>query len=716
MSNQVKLRVMQEQDIFKGLNSNQIRAVEATEGTVRVIAGAGSGKTRVLANRFAYLVNEIGIDPANILCMTFTNKAATEMKNRIRKLVTIGSVNDYICTIHGLCVKILRKEIHRLGYPQKFMILDDEDAKSLMNQVMAEQNITKHMITVNQLLANVHKTKTQDDYIPYLLPNVQWPEDTNKSTYLRYLQLQRKFYALDFNDIIYFTLYIFGKYPDALSYWQKEFDYIQVDEVQDCSDNDWRIINLLSAYSGNLFVVGDPDQAIYEWRGAKPDTLVQFHAETDIILDQNYRSTPNILNVANAIIQNNRNRVQKTLQTSLPPSTVVLHKHAKNEDEEAKWIASQIAELLKQGSNYSDFAILYRASQQSRYVEQALIQAGLPYTIWGGIRFFERQEIKDCLAYLRLIQNNDDLSFKRIVNVPARKFGEKKLNALQILADKERLPLYGTLKSHMHEDPFNKADIAPFVELIERHRSIKEKMSISDLMDNVLTQSGLADLYRNDGDQDRIENLNELMHSIQYYEENHVDETITLEKYLQDIALLTNLDYKKDSSTIKLMTIHQSKGLEFPYVFIAGLTEGIFPSHRSIRERKRNGLEEERRLMYVAITRAEKALFLTESEGYNYTTKSEKYPSRFISEIGKDMIQVDGVIDPALLLKRDGLVSLVDSDFEEDVAEFQPGDMVTHKVFGEGTVLQVRTTNKSCEVQFDGKTRNINWSFLEKLS
>lgn len=706
---------MQEQDIFKGLNSNQIKAVEATEGTVRIIAGAGSGKTRVLANRFAYLVNYIGIDPANILCMTFTNKAATEMKKRIRKLVTIGSVNDYICTIHGLCVKILRKEIYRLGYPQKFMILDDEDAKSLMNQVMAEQNITKQMITVNQLLANVHKNKAFDDYIPYLLPNAQWPEDTNKSTYLRYLQLQRKFYALDFNDIIYFTLYIFDKYPDALSYWQKEFDYIQVDEVQDCSDNDWRIINLLSAYSGNLFVVGDPDQAIYEWRGAKPDTLVQFHAETDIILDQNYRSTPNILNVANAIIQNNRNRVQKTLQTSLPPSTIVLHKHAKNEDEEAKWITTQIAELLKQGNNFSDFAILYRATHQSRYIEQALIQAGLPYIIWGGIRFFERQEIKDCLAYLRLIQNNDDLSFKRIVNVPARKFGEKKLNALQILADKERMPLYDTLKAHMNEDPFCKADIAPFIELIERHRLIKEKMSISDLLDSVLTQSGLEELYRNDGDQDRIENLNELMHSIQFYEENHVDEAITLEQYLQDIALLTNLDYKKDSSTIKLMTIHQSKGLEFPYVFIAGLTEGIFPSHRSIRERKRSGLEEERRLMYVAITRAEKALFLTESEGYNYTTRSEKYPSRFISEISKDMIRVDGVIDPALLQRRDGFVNLVDSDFEEDAAEFQIGDTVTHKVFGEGTVLQVRTANKSCEVQFEGKTRNINWSFLEKL-
>ena len=705
---------MQESAIFKGLNSNQIQAVKATEGKVRVIAGAGSGKTRVLANRFAYLVNEIGIDPAHILCMTFTNKAAGEMKKRIHKLVSMGAVNDYICTIHGLCVKILRKEIHRLGYPQKFLILDDEDSKSLMSQVMEEQQITKQLITVNQLLSNVHMNKATSNYIPYLLPNAQWPEETNTSTYLRYLQLQRKNYALDFNDIIYFTLYIFDTYPDALNYWQQQFDYIQVDEVQDCSNNDWQIINALSAYSGNLFVVGDPDQAIYEWRGAKPDTLVQFQADTDIILDQNYRSTPNILSVANSIISNNLNRVQKNLQTSLPPSTLVLHKHAKNEEEEAQWIATQIREMLKQQSTYSDFAILYRASHQSRYIEQALIQAGLPYTIWGGIRFFERQEIKDCLAYLRLIQQDDDLAFQRIANTPSRKFGKQKAQLLKELAEKEGLTLYETLKAHLHEAPFNKTDLKPFVQMIETYRQQKDTLTISDLMDKVLTQSGLEVYYRNDVDQDRIENLNELMHSIQYYEESHADEEITLETYLQDIALLTNLDYKKDTSTIKLMTIHQSKGLEFPYVFIVGLTEGIFPSHRSIRDRKRNGLEEERRLMYVAITRAEKALFLTESEGYNHTTKSEKYPSRFISEISKDLIQVEGDIDPSLLVRRDSLVKLVESDFNEDREEFQVGDTVTHHVFGEGTVTQVRTSNQSCEVQFGNKTRNITWNHLEK--
>lgn len=456
---------MQESAIFKGLNNNQVKAVKATEGTVRVIAGAGSGKTRVLANRFAYLVNEIGIDPANILCMTFTNKAASEMKNRIRKLVSMGAVNDYICTIHGLCVKILRKEIHRLGYPQKFRILDDEDSKSLMTQVMEEQQVTKQLTTVKQLLSNVQKNKATSDYIPYLLPDAQWPEETNSSTYLRYLQLQKKNYALDFNDIIYFTLYIFDTYPDALAYWQKQFDYIQVDEVQDCSNTDWQLINALSAQSGNLFVVGDPDQAIYEWRGAKPDTLVRFHAETDIILDQNYRSTPNILSVANAIIKNNLNRVQKTLRTSLPPSTLVLYKHAKNEEEESQWIATQIGEMLKQETDYSDFAILYRASQQSRYIEQALIHAGLPYTIWGGIRFFERQEIKDCLAYLHLIQDNDDLAFQRIVNTPSRKFGDKKFTSLQELATKEGLSLYETLKAHQDEAPFNKADVKPFVQL-----------------------------------------------------------------------------------------------------------------------------------------------------------------------------------------------------------------------------------------------------------
>lgn len=701
--------------ILKNLNPQQAKAVKATEGRVRVVAGAGSGKTRVLTNRYAYLAEYVGIDPANILCMTFTNKAAQEMRNRIRKMVDLGTVNDYICTIHGLCVKILRKEIYRIGYPRNFMIADVDDCKTQMKQVMEEQNITKQELTVNQLLDNAGASKAQNhNYIDYLLPGVEFPAETNKSPFFRFLQLQRQYYALDFDDLIFFTLYIFKNFPDALEYWQKEFDYIQIDEVQDCSNTDWDIISYLSAKCNNLFIVGDPDQAIYEWRGAKPDRFVDFNADTDIILDENYRSTPNILDVANSVIKNNVNRVEKSLKTNIPSDAIVIHKHAKDETEEGKWIVKTISKMIKQGKAPSDFAILYRASNQSRFIEQSLMNIQLPYTIWGGIRFFERMEIKDCIAYLRLVQNpNDDISFKRVVNTPSRKFGKAKMETLIALAKSENKSLFETLSAHIDEKPFKSDGMKDFVRLVQNNGTLVDKISIPDLLDKILTETRLNDMYRNDGDEERIENINELINSIRYYMENNVNEGVTLERYLQDIALFTNSDYNKDTSTIKLMTIHQAKGLEFPYVFIIGLTEGIFPSHRTIRERKRNGLEEERRLMYVAITRAERALFLTESEGYNYATKSEKYPSRFISEIGEDLIKVEGFIDPSLIIGRDTIIRLLDSEIEEDDDEmFEVGDTVTHEIFGQGVVLSVNEDRGSCEVDFNGKKRNIQWRFL----
>ncbi|MBR5964100.1 MAG: UvrD-helicase domain-containing protein [Bacteroidaceae bacterium] len=698
---------------FMHLNQNQIDAVKATEGKVRVVAGAGSGKTRVLAYRYAYLVEYVGIDPANILCMTFTNKAAQEMRTRIRKMVNIGNVNDYICTIHGLCVKILRKEIYRLGYPGNFTIIDKEDSKSLMKQVMDEQNITKQGITVNQLLDNVGVTKGNSDYVSFILPNVPFPPETDTSAFLRFLQLQRQYYALDFNDLIFFTLYIFKHFPDALQYWQNEFDYIQVDEVQDCSNSDWEIIDYLTEKCENLFIVGDPDQAIYEWRGAKPYRFVEFKADTDIILDENYRSTPNILNVANSIIQYNRNRVEKNLRTSIPSDAIVIHKHAKDEVEEGEWISSLISEMTKKGKKPSEFAILFRASSLSRFIEQALMSKQLPYTIWGGIRFFERKEIKDCIAYLRLINNMDDISFKRVVNVPSRKFGKVKLETLERIAKNDNSTLFETLRNHIDEKPFNSIDIKDFVYLIEQIKEKKDKESIPDLLEEVLDLSGLKDIYRNDGDEERIENIKELINSIRYYEQTNVNEEVSLDRYLQDIALFTNSDYKKDQETIKLMTIHQSKGLEFPYVFVIGLTEGIFPNYRTIRERRRDGLEEERRLMYVAITRAKKALFLTESEGYNYMTKSDKFPSRFIAEISKDLIKVEGYIDPSLVQGCKDLISRFETEESKgNDRSFQTGQEVKHELFGEGCVLSVNEERKSCEVKFSNKIRNILFKFL----
>ena len=705
-----------EEKIFKGLNTQQAEAVRSTEGMVRVVAGAGSGKTRVLANRYAYLTECVGIDPANILCMTFTNKAAQEMRNRIRKMTDSDTANDYICTIHGLCVKILRREIHRLGYPKNFIILDNEDSKTLMKQVMEEHLLTHEDVTVAQLLANTAMMKSTTDYIPLLLPDAVWPETTDNPQFLRFLQLQRKSFALDFNDLIFFTLYILGKYADARDHWQREFDYIQVDEVQDCSNTDWELIDILSEKSENLFIVGDPDQAIYEWRGAKPDRFVNFKAHKDVILDENYRSTPNILDVANSVIRNNRNRIEKDLRTSVPSDTIAIHRHAKSEEEEGQWIATLIDTMIKDGCKPDEFAILYRASSQSRFIEQALMKSKVPYTIWGGIRFFERKEIKDCLAYLRLLENKDDISFKRIVNVPSRKFGKVRMEKLAGYAEKEDGNLFNTLRRHLGEAPFDTKPIKEFVYMTEAISLLRNQEPVSELLDKILTDTGLLDLYRNDGDEDRVANINELMNSIRHYEDCNANDEITLEKYLQDISLFANNEIGKDTPTVKLMTIHQSKGLEFPYVFVIGLTEGIFPSHRTIRERKLSGLEEERRLMYVAITRAEKALFLTASEGYNYTTRTDKFPSRFISEIGEGLVKVDGFIDPVLITRRNVEISNLDNEIGiiADTSAFSEGDKVKHGIFGNGIVLSVNNERKSAEVDFGGRTRNILWKFIEK--
>lgn len=702
-------------NFFKGLNSQQKNAVETTEGKVRIIAGAGSGKTRVLTNRYIYLTEYIGIDPANILCMTFTNKAAHEMRNRIRKMVPLENVNDYICTIHGLCVKILRKEIFRIGYPQNFMIIDMDDCNNLMKQVMHEQNIDKNDITIKQLLSKVRSEKYKQDssYISYLLPDAVWTPNLEKSPFLRYLQLQNKYYALDFDDLICLTLFILHKYEDARDYWQKEFDYIQVDEVQDCSRTDWEIINLLSEKCGNLFVVGDPDQAIYEWRGAKPDFFLNFKADVDIILDENYRSTPNILNVANSIIKNNINRIKKDLRTNIPSSARVIYKHAKNEKEESEWVSSEISKRIKLGAKPDDFAILYRASNQSRFIEQSLMEKQLPYTIWGGIRFFERREIKDCIAYLRLVDNKDDISFKRVINVPSRKFGKVKMEALEKIAEEENLPLFDTLRKHINEAPFN--ILKDFMKEIDSFEKYSTNHTISDVLNKILNDTGLSDMYRKDVNEERLENINELMNSIRYYEESNYEDEVSLAKYLQDVALYTNMDYKSNTSTVKLMTVHQSKGLEFPYVFIVGLTEGVFPSYKTLRERRLNGLEEERRLMYVAVTRAENVLYLTESEGYNFISKSDKYPSRFISEISKKLLNMKGHVDSSLIYCRDTMIDRLDYELREDEYDFYEGDKVSHEKFGRGTILSVNNERKSCEIEFGDKRRNIQWKFLEKI-
>ena len=646
---------MYTQPLFNDLNERQLEAVKTTEGRLRIVAGAGSGKTRVIAHRYAYLVNVLGIDPAGILCMTFTNKAAQEMKSRIATLVHRGNVNDYVCTIHGFCVRFLRQEIFRLGWPANFQIIDEQDAKVLAKHVMQELGLDRTKATVRKFLAAIGLAKGQQrqHYVGrYMLPGSKDVEGSDE--FSRYLKVQLKHFVLDYDDLVYFTLYIFDHFETVRRHWQQEINYVQVDEVQDCDRDEWDVINAVSGGYNNLCIVGDPDQAIYEWRGARPSLFVNFKSDRDIFLTENYRSTPNILDVANSIIAHNRDRLPKELFTRCPAGAPVLYHHFKGETQESEWIVRQIKKNVAGGeAQNSDFAILYRASYLSRSIEQELIKQKVKYVVWGGIRFFERREIKDALAYLSLVARNDDLSFMRVVN--------------------------------------------GFVRAIEQARqAMASGKSIGDIFELLMRTTGLKDLLRKDEDEDRLENLDELAASIAYYEDEHRNDElpVTIERYLQDIALYTNADYRKDGTAVRLMTIHQAKGLEFPCVIVVGMAEGIFPSHRALRERKRAAEEEERRLMYVAVTRAQRVLVLTESEGYDNAVQGEKYPSRFIGEIDERLLTVKGNPDPQLFAASRALAARLAGELEmatrADEAGIHLGDVVAHPVFGQGVVIEQR--------------------------
>ena len=692
------------------LNPKQQQAVEATEGRVRVVAGAGSGKTRVIAHRYAFLVNDVGISPGNILCLTFTNKAAQEMKKRISGMVDRGSVNDFICTIHSFCAKFLRKEIYRIGYPKNFTIIYEEDAKQLAKQAMIEFGVDRKKITAERFLKQVAALKGYEPthYIQrHLLPN---SSSFSPDAIVRYLRLQLKHFALDYDDLLYFTLYILQHFEDARKYWTEKLNYLMVDEVQDCTGDDWKLLHALTQHHGNLFIVGDPDQAIYEWRGANPKIFVDFKAHTDIILNQNYRSTPDILDVANKIIENNKNRVPKDLFTVKLNERQPVHLHSKSEKEEAEFIAKRIEDGIKEGMTPNQFAILYRSSFLSRQVEQALLKRKIQYTVWGGVRFFERKEIKDVLSYLRLVANEeDDMSFRRIINLPARKFGDSSMKSLTLIAEEEGVSMMTALRRHLHEKPFNKPTLLSFINLIDGARERVPLMRVSDLADWLLKESGLGDLYRNDEEEERLENISELVNSMKEFEAGRVDEgDADLISYLQEVSLYTNVDRTVESEKVRLMTIHQSKGLEFPEVFVIGLTEGVFPNHRSIRERREDGEEEERRLMYVAVTRAEKMLWLCESEGYLNDSGALKYPSRFFSEVPDWMLKLEGVMDPSLMEGTKQMVALLRDELgEHSEKPLANGTRVSHKIFGEGIIEGYDASSKSYKVRFGSQTRNL---------
>ena len=614
--------------ILESLNDRQREAVQATEGYFRIIAGAGSGKTKTLTHRFAYLVQEIGVPSNRILCVTFTNKAAAEMRGRVKQLLGENITDEYICTFHSFCVKVLRREIQRLGYQQTFSILDMTDQKSLIKEVFEEMGLSSNDgITAKDALKHIEMCKTGEgwEHVVKLLvapndPVIPAEAEVKDRILLNYLTLQRKNLSLDFNDLISFTLYLLQTNHQVLDTWSNAFSYIMVDETQDNSRRQWAMLELLAKACRNLFVVGDPDQAIYSFRGARPEGLVKFDKVfspcTTIVLDQNYRSTPTILGAANDIIVHNRLRVKKELYTdNVDPGSPIEWIHADNDKNESLYVASKVQSLLENGAKSDDIAVLFRVSALSRSVEQAFIQNGIKYQVFGGMRFFERKEIKDVMAYLTMAETPDnDMAFLRTYNYPSRKLGKAFINRIKELAKADGSSYFAALLKHYGSvKEVTRSGAAEYIKLANQIQGLKGG-SISDLATYILDQTGIMKELRESEDTERLDNVVELQNSILSYENEHKDdEDFSLKTYLQDISLYTNVDAKDKEDSIKLMTIHQSKGLEFPYVFLIGCNEGVMPNQRCVSETRREGLEEERRLAYVAVTRAKLQLFITEN-------------------------------------------------------------------------------------------------------
>lgn len=709
-------------DYLTLLNEKQIEAVENTEGYLRVIAGAGSGKTKLLVSRYAYLVKEYGIDPANILCVTFTNKAAGEMKRRVRSLIGQAYDTSLICTYHGFCVRVLREDIEKIFYPKEFQIIDKSQQKAILGEIYQRFELKLDHASFEKILQLIALKKSDRKYVEkmcctdacQILPEIK---NTDDRIIEEFLQHQKKIYAMDFNDLMYFTLDIFERCPEVLEKWQDILNYIQVDEFQDSSLNEMELIDLLSAKHKNLMIVGDPDQNIYEWRGSEVGLLVDFdkkHIPTKtVFLNQNYRSTPQILKCANTLIENNRFRLKKDLFTINSDGESVYHFHMKNEYAEADKIIETIQSVKKTTNcDFADFAVLYRSGFLSRIIEKKFTENGIPYEIYGGVKFYHRMEIQDILAYLRLIAFDDDLSFKRIINTPRRKFGRAKMQRLQLLNENGE-SLFKTLKSNINDPAFSKSGAKDFVETIDGIRRNLKTTTLSECIEAICAESGYEKYIREFGDMERFENLSEFKR-IAFEYENNFGEKVTLKEFINQISLQSEDNGEEDCDMVKLMTIHSAKGLEFPNVFVIGFSEGIFPSSKTIEERKEYGLEEERRLCYVAITRAEKRLYLLDSEGYIQNGK-EKLPSRFLTEIGEDNYIRVGTISKELQESAvEYVASLCGEQSVKSVKEI--GDTVTHSAFGEGKIVGYGKNKNSYRIKFDklSSERDISADYFNK--
>ena len=698
-------------DFLSDLNPEQRTAATATEGFVRVIAGAGTGKTRALSHRFAWLVNDLGILPGNILCVTFTNKSAVEMRERIHRLVGDADTG-YVNTFHGFCAGILREDSRAIAYPKSFVVLDNADIDDLLKEIYAERGLTLRDRTFAAARDRFEMRKIFEEpgYAALVVGSSQADLDARYAAatalddvlFYGYLAKAKKVFGLDYNDLLLFSLLAFDRDEAVRRKWQERLEYVMVDEFQDIDSLQCRLLEVLVAHHRNLFVVGDPDQTIYTWRGADVRYLLDFdksHPGTrTIVLDRNYRSTPEILAAANSLVAKNRNRIPKSLVADRPAGAPVVCHLAPSPQREAKWIADRIEKAHAAGTPLREWAVLYRAHYVTRPLEEEFVRRKLPYAIYSGVPFFGRREVKDALAYLRLAVWRDDLSFARVANVPRRNLGERRMTFLREKADAAHRPLFDTLRAHLDDPIFKGTQARAFVSLVEELAEGADARPVSDLLAAALDRSGYERMLRTEGAQDRLDNLAELKQSVHDYETGCGEEA-TAADYLSRVALFSNRDADSEEAPdrVRLMTVHAAKGLEFPRVVLCSMSDGVFPTRRA---RTAEAMEEERRLAFVAFTRARDELLLTQSGGSDFEG-TPRVVSRFLLDV-----------DPALLRfepkPAEGLLAAARARFAEPApaapkaaAVHAAGARVSHPVFGPGTVLAVDAEKGAHVVAFD---------------
>ena len=717
-------------ELLNGMNPRQKEAVLHTDGPLLLMAGAGSGKTRVLTHRIAYLIEEKEVNPWNILAITFTNKAAKEMKERVNAILASGGEDVWVSTFHSMCVRILRRDVDFIGYNRNFTIIDSSEQLTLIKRILKELNIDPKKYDPRSILGTISQAKN----------SLQTPQDFAKMQGSYYEEIAAKCYAayqkelqynqcMDFDDLIMNTIRLFEEHPDSLTYYQNKFHYIHVDEYQDTNHAQYTLVNLLAGRFRNLCVVGDADQSIYGWRGADMQNILDFEKDYPdaavILLEQNYRSTKNILSAANQVIENNSNRKPKNLWTENKEGNKITYYRADNERDETRFIVDRMQEEIRSNHrNYGDFAILYRTNAQSRVMEETLLKANIPYKMVGGHKFYDRKEIKDILAYLNVLANpQDSISFERIVNSPKRGIGPGSIEKLRSFASLHEWPLLEAAQNVDLANIGGKAgqQLGAFGEMIQEVTQMIQYLTVTELTKEVLDRSGyLEDLkIQNTLEaQARIENLEEFLtvtqeFDKQFEQQNEEDADAPEEKltvFLNDLALVSDIDnLEEDASQVTLMTLHAAKGLEFPVVFLIGLEEGVFPLSRALMEESE--LEEERRLAYVGITRAEEALYLTNAFSRTlYGRTQYNRPSRFVEEIDQELLEIEGMRPtpkktPVFAKKtaysyKQPETAVVPSKSATggENNNWKPGDKVKHKKWGLGTVVRVSGTSKDLEL------------------